>query len=89
MIARQHIFMAAGGEVMYSRLQANECGKYDFVLVNDSRTFLPEVETTDIKALLDAGVDVKRVNTKIIPSSQVVTDLTFEEAQETTEEKGE
>lgn len=90
MIARQHIYLAAGGEPVFSRLQRNESGNYQFVDVNDSKVVLPAVETTDIQALLEAGIDPKRVDTKIIPSSSVVTDLAAEVETETkVDEKGE
>lgn len=90
MIARQHIYFAAGGEPVFSRLSRNESGHYQFVEVNDSQVVLPAVETTDIQALLEAGIDPKRVDTKIIPSSSVVTDLAAEVVEETkVEEQGE
>lgn len=78
MIARQHIYLAAGGKPVFSRLQRNESGNYQFVDVDDSEVVLPSVDTTDIQSLLDAGIDPKRVDTKIIPSSSVVTDLAAE-----------
>lgn len=85
---RQKLFLAAGGEPVFSRLQRNERGEYEFKEVNDSKVVLPDCSTTDIQALLEAGIDPKRVNTKIIPSSDIVTDLSVEETQTNTDEQG-
>lgn len=90
MRARQRMILSPGADVVFERLQQNESGQFEFKEVNDSTTVLPDTSTTDIKALLDAGIDPKRVNTKIIPSSSVVTDLSVpEEISNNSEEKGE
>lgn len=85
---RQKLFLAAGGEPVFTRLQKNERGEFEFKEVNDSRQVLPDCSTTDIQSLLEAGIDPKSVNTKIIPSSEIVIDMSVEE-QPNTEEKGE
>lgn len=85
---RQKLFLAAGGQPVFTRLQKNERGEYEFKEVNDSKVVLPDCSTTDIQALLEAGIDPKRVSTKIIPSSDIVTDLSVEE-KTATEEQGE
>lgn len=89
MIARQHIYLAAGGKPVFSRLQRNESGNYQFVDVDDSEVVLPSVETTDIESLMAAGIDPKRVDTRILSSSSVVTDLSAEvETELKVEEEG-
>lgn len=85
--ARQQMMPSASCDVVFERLQANERGELDLVLVNDSQLVLPDVETTDVRALLDAGIDLRQVNTKILAGNQVVTDLSVEQPQDSIQDK--
>ena len=86
---RQRLFLAAGGEPVFLRLQANERGEFEYKEVNDSRVVLPDCSTTDIKALLAAGIDPKRVDTKVLASSDIVTDLSVVEPEIKSQNEGE
>ena len=76
MIARQKIPMPAAFPIITTRYEVNENGQVEEKIIDASKVVLPDVDTTNLRALLDAGVDVKRVNTKVIKGSQIVTDLT-------------
>lgn len=78
---RQRMILAAAGEPVFTRLQRNERGEYEFKEVNDSKVVLPDCSTTDIQALLEAGIDPKRVDTKILGPSQFVTDLASDDTK--------
>lgn len=84
---RQRIQLAVGGDIVFSRIRQNESGQSERYLQNDSTAVLPDVETTDIKALLAAGIDPKQVNTRIVPSQSVVTDLAPEKTEQLSEEE--
>lgn len=76
MITRQKIPMPSAFPVITTRYELNEeTGCMEEKVIDASKVVLPDVETTELRSLLDAGVDVKRVNTKVIKGAQVVTDL--------------
>lgn len=75
MIARQKIPMPVAFPIITTRYEVNENNQVEEKVIDASKVVLPDVETTDLRALLDAGVDVKRVNTKVIKGTQIVTDL--------------
>ena len=85
MIARQKIPMPPAFPIITTRYEVNENNQVEEKIIDASKVVLPDVETTDLRALLDAGVDVKRVNTKILKGTQIVTDLTPTETKQTKE----
>lgn len=50
-----------------------ENGKTEIVLVDQSESDLPNVETTRLSRVLEAGVDLKQVPSKVLPSPDQVT----------------
>lgn len=83
-----HIF----GDVYLPELTTMENGVAEVKFVNQVKDrHLPDPSVTDLDALLSAGVDVKRVNSKIFKPMVIVTDLTDEKAQtsETNTNEGE
>lgn len=75
MIARQKIPMPFSFPVITTRYEVNENNQVEEKIIDMSKKVLPGVETTDLRALLDAGVDIRRVNTKVLKGSEFVTDL--------------
>ena len=75
MITRQKIPMPMAFPVVMTRYEVNENNQVEEKIIDASKLVLPDVETTDLRALLDAGVDVQRVNTKVIKATQITTDL--------------
>lgn len=73
--SRQSLHRPGGSDVVFDILEANERGLLVRKLVNQSQVVLPDVETTELSALLAAGVDPKRVNSCIIHGRDVITDL--------------
>lgn len=83
MIARQKIPMPSAFLVITTRYELNEeTGLMEEKVIDASKVVLPDVETTELRSLLDAGVDVKRVNTKVIKGAQIVTDLSPAEVEQ-------
>lgn len=75
MRSRQKLpFMSAFPAVLL-KLESDENGVSRYFAVDQSKIKLPDVEVTDLGLQLKAGVDIKRVNTKILASKSVVTDL--------------
>lgn len=75
MRSRQKLpFMSAFPAVLL-QLEVDERGVGRYIAVDQSKVKLPDVEVTDLGLQLKAGVDIKRVNTKILASKSIVTDL--------------
>lgn len=75
MRSRQKLpFMSAFPAVLL-KLEADEKGVCRYIAVDQSKIKLPDTSVTDLGLQLKAGVDIKRVNTKILASKSVVTDL--------------
>lgn len=73
-----HIF----GDVYLPELVTMENGFAEVKYVNQVKDrHLPDPSVTDLDALLSAGVDIKRVNSKILKPSVIVTDLTEDMSQ--------
>lgn len=75
---RQKLFLGSPSSVVLPEMRVNENGSVELKQVDQSKVGLPDTETTELRPLLDAGVDVKRVNTKLFGSSAIVTDLSTE-----------
>lgn len=80
---RQKLFLGSPSSVVLPELRANENGGVELRQIDQSKVILPDTETTDLRALLDAGVNIKRVGTKIVRSVSVVTDMSEEKKEET------
>ena len=78
---RQKMMMPFAFPAIQTRYQVNENNQVEELVIDGSKIKLPDVETTDLRALLDAGVDVERVNTKVLKGSQIVTDLSPDETK--------
>lgn len=72
---RQPLAFVGVGLPVLQVLETNENGVCYYKSVDFSKVELPSVETTDLRACLDAGVPLRQVNTKILSQSEVVTDL--------------
>lgn len=72
---RQRLFLGSPSSIVLPEMRVNEKGGVVLKQVDQSKVSLPDPETTELRPLLDAGVDIKRVDTKIFGSSSVVTDL--------------
>lgn len=79
MRARQPLSFAGAGLPVLPVLETNENGICSTKYVDFSKVELPSVETTDLRACLDAGVNLKQVNTKILSQSEVITDMSVEQ----------
>lgn len=73
--SRQSLHHPGGSDVVFDVLESNERGFLERKLVNQSQVVLPDVETTELSALLAAGIDPKRVNSRILQSRDITTDL--------------
>lgn len=82
---RQKLFLGSPSSVVLPELKVNEKGGVELKQVDQSKVVLPDTEATELRPLLDAGVDVKRVNTKLFNSSAVVMDLSVESEETKTE----
>ena len=85
---RQKLNMGTASKVVLPELQTNELGRSCYKMVDQSAVSLPDVETTDLRACLDAGVPLKQVNTKLFSPESVVVDMS-PEPQETNNDKDE
>lgn len=72
---RQLLHRPGGADVVFDVLEADERGVLSRKLVNQSKVVLPDVETTELSALLAAGIDPKRVNSRILQSRDITTNL--------------
>lgn len=82
---RQNFLHRQSGTVYLPEAKTLENGKTEIVLVEQSKSDLPDVETTRLSRVLEAGVDLKQVPSKVLPSPDVVTLSVHSE----TETKGE
>lgn len=80
---RQKLNMGAASAVILPELETNELGRSCYKMVDQSKMVLPDVETTDLRAMLDAGVQIKRTDTKLFGAGSVVTDMTPEPQEQT------
>lgn len=75
---RQRLKFVPHFSIVLPRLQTNENEETTVVYEDESKGKLPDVSTTRLRDLLEAGVDLKQVNTKIFKPTEVVTDLSTE-----------
>ena len=61
------------GGVYLPEAKTLENGKTEIKLVDQSKSDLPDVESTRLSRLLEAGVDLKQVPSKVLPSPDQVT----------------
>lgn len=89
--ARQKMQPAAAFPVVFATYETNESGQTVRKEVDQSEVELPDSSTTDISSLLAAGIEPRRVNTRILSARSVVTDLSVEPQEPETkiDDKGE
>ena len=75
---RQKLNIGTASKVVLPELQTNELGRSCYKMVDQSEVSLPDVETTDLRACLDAGVPLKQVGTKLFSPDSVVVDMSPE-----------
>lgn len=73
---RQRIKPAPVFSCVLPQVKTHEDGAVTIEYVDESKFKLPSPETTRLRDLLDAGIDLKKVNTKLFSPSEIVTDLT-------------
>lgn len=78
MRARQSLPSCGFNPPVLEKVEANEKGLCERKLVDYSRIVLPGVETTDLRACIDAGVNLKEMNSKLFGMREVVTDLSVD-----------
>lgn len=76
--SRQRLKYVPHFSIVLPRLQTNENQETTVIYEDESEGKLPDVSTTRLRDLLDAGVDLKQVNTKLFKPTEVVTDLSIE-----------
>ena len=75
---RQKLNIGTASSVVLPELQTNELGRSCYKMVDQAKVSLPDVETTDLRACLDAGVPLKQVSTKLFLPESVVVDMSPE-----------
>lgn len=79
--ARQRLKFVPHFAVVLPKVRTNENEETLIVYENEADGKLPDVSSTRLRDLLEAGVDIKKVNTKIFKPTEVVTDLTTEDKE--------
>lgn len=70
------------GRIYLPEAKTLENGRTEIILVDQSESDLPDAETTRLSRLLEAGVDLKQVPSKVLPSpDQVILSVHPEEKQ--------
>lgn len=69
---RQFLTHHMYGEIRLPQIQKLENGAVEIKLVDQSKIPLPDVETTRLSACLAAGVDLKQVPSKVLPSTDTL-----------------
>lgn len=75
---RQKLNIGTASTVVLPELHTNELGRSFYEQVDQANVCLPDVETTDLRACLDAGVPLKQVSTKLFSPDSVVVDMSPE-----------
>lgn len=70
---RQNFLHHFSGSIYLPEAKKLENGKTEIRLVDQSKSDLPDVETTRLSRVLEAGVDLKEVPSKVLPSPDTVT----------------
>lgn len=65
---RQYMHHHVGGAVVLPETQTLENGCSEVVRVNQADFILPDVSSTKLSRLLEAGVDLKQVPSKVVAS---------------------
>lgn len=65
---RQYMHHHVGGAVVLPETQTLENGSSEVVRVNQADFTLPDVSSTKLSRLLEAGVDLKQVPSKVVAS---------------------
>lgn len=65
---RQYLHHHVGGAVVLPETQVLENGYPEVVRVNQADFVLPDVSTTKLSRLLEAGVNLKQVPSKVVAS---------------------
>lgn len=91
---RQKLFHCAASAIILQEVRKNEAtDEVEICHVDQSDFELPDVEMYDLKTCLQAGVNLKQVNSKILPTSDyrmiVKDDETVKNETETQTDDGE
>lgn len=91
MRARQKLPVNSAFPSLLTVFDVDETGRSTLKVVDQSEVKLPDCETTNLALLMKAGVDIKRVDSRIVAGKSVVTDLSVpgESEKIDTEEEGE
>lgn len=73
---RQKMPVSAGFPAVLPQIDVLENGEVLLSYKDQSKFKLPDVETTRLRDLLEAGVDLKQVNSKIFPALEITTEIT-------------
>ena len=68
---RQRLFCHAHGVIKLPELVTLENGSVEIALVDQAANNLPDPSATDLKTLLKAGVNLERVNCKLLSSTDM------------------
>lgn len=69
---RQNLVHRLSGSVLLPELRTLENGTVELVDVDQSKSNLPDVETTRLCNVLEAGVDLRQVPSKVIASTDPI-----------------
>ena len=71
---RQKFYLEPTGHVYQDELIENKNGEYVMTSTDLSTLVLPDAENFDLKNMLDAGVDMEEVNSKVLSQKIVNAD---------------
>lgn len=76
---RQRLKISPAFAVYLPRLDTTETGEVSVLYRDESSYKLPDVETTRLRTLLESGVDIKQVNTKLFKATEINVELRGEQ----------
>lgn len=85
--ARQRLPFCQHFPAILPTIQVHENGKCETYYKDEAEGALPDADTTKLSTLIAAGVDLKQVNTKLMPIQDMVIDTSVDNKE--TEQKGE
>ena len=83
---RQNLPVAPAVPAVLPQIEATETGEVVLSYKDQSKFVLPDVSATRLRDLLEAGVDLKQVNSKIFPATEVNLEITDVTANNETKE---
>lgn len=82
---RQNMPVSPACAAVLPQIEVLETGEVALTYKDQSKFKLPDVSATRLRDLLEAGVDLKQVNSKIFPATEInleITDKTANNNQE-------